>query len=34
MQTLVKHGHLLSIAALEKSDDVWKPYIFDLKKAQ
>ena len=31
-QTLVKQGHLLSIAALEKSDAVWKSYMFDLKK--
>ena len=31
-QTLVKQGNLLSIAALEKSDAIWKSYIFDMKK--
>ena len=33
-QTLVKQGHLLSIAALEKSDAIWKSYMFDIKKEQ
>ena len=28
----LKQGHLLSIAALEKSDAIWKSYMFDIKK--
>ena len=33
-QTLLKQRHLLSIAALEKSDAIWKSYeyMFDIKK--
>jgi len=31
-ETLIKQGHFLCLAMLEKSDIIWKSYMFNLKK--
>ena len=31
-ETLTKQGHFLCLAMLEKSDMIWKSYMFNLKK--